>query len=374
MKFKQLKPMPVAAGIAVLAIAVPLAYAVSGKPAAAPVKEAALQTVTAERPQGSDWQQGFAANGSIAAWQEAIIGSELGGLRLAEVNVNVGDRVRRGQVLARFFSDSVRAELQSAQAALEEARAGLAEAQANADGARLLQSSGAISNQQSTQYLTAERSARARVRSAEARVEIEQIRLRQTSVLAPDDGLISARGATVGAVSGAGQELFRMIRGGRLEWRAEVGADTLLRIAPGQAVEVRATNGTVVRGKVRSTAPAVDPASRQALVYVDLPLAAGLRAGMFGTGQFQLGSSAALTVPQGAVITRDGHSYVFVIGADGRVSQTRVETGRRVDNRVELLKGVPATALLVNQGAGFLANGDQVRVATAMSSSKIAAR
>lgn len=373
MKLKKLKPIHVVAGVAVLATAGLWARAGS-KPAAAPAKDLALQTVTAERPQQADWQQGLSANGSIAAWQEAIVGSELGGLRLAEVLVDVGARVQRGQVMARFFSDSVRAELQSAQAALEEARAGLAEAEANAVGARSLVSSGAISQQQTNQYLTAERSAQARVKSAEARVQIEQIRLRQTEVLAPDDGLVSARSATVGAVSGGGQELFRLIRDGRLEWRAEVGADALQRIAPGQAVEVRATNGTVVQGKVRTSAPVVDAASRRALVYVDLPAAAGLRAGMFAGGQFQLGASPALTVPQGAVVARDGHNYVFAIGADGKVSQTKVETGRRLGSRVELLGGVAATAMLVNQGAGFLADGDQVRVATAMSSSKTAAR
>src|SRR5687768_14542661 len=110
--------MHIALGVAVLAGIGLWARAGSGKPAPAPAKDLAPQTVTAERPQQADWQQGLSANGSIAAWQEAIVGSELGGLRLAEVLVDVGDRVQPGQVMARLFSDSVRAELQSAQAAL----------------------------------------------------------------------------------------------------------------------------------------------------------------------------------------------------------------------------------------------------------------
>jgi RND family efflux transporter MFP subunit len=373
-KYLSKKKVALAAAACALVTAAVWAGSDAGKgaPAPAATSKLAMQTVTAERAQRSDWQRGFSANGSIAPWHEAIVGSELGGLRLAEVNVNVGDKVAKGQVLARFFSDSVAAELVQQQAALEEARAALEEAAANAEGARTLLSSGALSAQQSKQYLTQERSARARLQSAEARVRIDQIRLRQTAVLAPDDGVISVRTASVGAVSGQGQELFRLIRDARLEWRAEVSANELNGIVPGQAVSLRATNGVTLGGAVRAIAPAIDPVTRNALVYVDLPAGSAVRAGMFASGQFALGSSPALTVPQAAVITRDGFSYVFAIGADGKVAQTRVATGRRNGERVELVSALPKDALLVNQGAGFLAHGDMVRVAGAMSSSKSA--
>ena len=333
-------------------------------------KERSMQAVTAERAQRSEWQFGLSANGNIAAWQEMPVGSELGGLRLAEVNVNAGDAVRKGQVLARFSSDGVNVDLLRQQAALEEARAALAEAEANAEGARKLSSSGAMSGQQTLQYLTAERSAKARLQSAEARVKMEQIRLHQTAVLAPDDGVVLSRSVTVGAVPGIGQEMFRLIRRNRLEWRAEVSAIELLRIQPGQAVELRATNGATLKGTVRAIAPSVDPATRNAVVYADLPVTRAVRAGMFATGQFVLGQASAVTVPHAAVVTRDGFSYVFVIGADGKVAQTKVATGRRTGDRVELTSGVGTDSLLVNQGAGFLADGDAVRIATAMSSPK----
>ncbi|MES2300233.1 MAG: efflux RND transporter periplasmic adaptor subunit [Pseudomonadota bacterium] len=367
------KRAPILIGVAcLLGTAVVLASS-SGKSApsgpAMPSRQA-MQTVTAEKPLSEQWQRGFAANGSIAAWQETIVGAELGGLRLAEVKVNVGDRVARGQVLARFFSDSVAAEVEQQQAALEEARAALAEAESNAEGARTLHSSGALSAQQSTQYFTAERSAKARVQSAAARLKIEQIRLRQASVVAPDDGVISARAATVGAVTGQGQELFRLIRNSRLEWRAEVGANELSRLQPGMKATLRATNGAALNGTVRAISPALDPLSRNGLVYVDLADASAVRAGMFASGEFAVGSAPAMSVPQAAVITRDGMSYVFAIGRDGKVAQTKVSTGRRSGERVELTGGATPDMLLVNQGAGFLADGDLVRVAGAMSSSK----
>ena len=119
------------------------------------------------------------------------------------------------------------AELAQSKAAMAETEATLAEAAANAQRARELQASGALSAQQINQYLTAERTAQARLEAQRALFKTQQLRLAQTQVLAPDNGVISARNATVGAVVPAGMELFRLIRQGRLEWRAEVVANEL---------------------------------------------------------------------------------------------------------------------------------------------------
>mgnify|MGYP006195352249 CR=1 FL=1 len=190
----------------------------------------------------------------------------------------------------------------------------------------------------------------------------QQLRLRHTQVLAPDSGVISARTATVGAVVGAGTELFRMVRKGRLEWRAEVTSTELRRIAPGAKVSVTAASGATAEGTVRMIAPTVDPQTRNALVYVDLPLNTDFRAGMFARGEFALGASDALTVPQEALVVRDGFSYVFVVGAEQRVQMRKVQTGRRVADRVEVLSGLDANASVAVRGAGFLNDGDLVRV------------
>ena len=154
----------------------------------------------------------LSANGNIMAWQEAIIGNETDGLRLASVEVNVGDVVRRGQVLATFAPGTLSAELARSRAVVAEAEAALAEAKGNAQRARRLQATGAMTAQQIQQYLTSERTAQARLEAAQADERTQQFRMAQTQVLAPDDGVISARSATVGAVLPAGQELFRQIR------------------------------------------------------------------------------------------------------------------------------------------------------------------
>jgi len=334
--------------------------------------------VTVVRPERAELADTLSANGSVAAWQEASVGAEVNGLRIAEVRAQVGDTVKRGQVLAVFAADTVRADVANAQAALAEARAAVgeaqasaAEAQSNAERARQVESSGALSAQQIAQYQTAAQTAQARLGSAQARVQSAQaqlqsqdLRLRMTQVHAPDDGVISARAATVGAVVPAGQELFRLVRGNRLEWRAEVTATELERLAPKQTVRVLPASGGEIAGTVRTIGPVVDAQTRNALVYVDLPAGSAARAGMFARGEFRLGGSTALVVPQQAIVVRDGFSYVFRVEG-GRAVQQKVRTGRRDGERIEVLEGLKPEAALVARGAGFLNDGDVVQVVDA---------
>ncbi|MDM0067981.1 efflux RND transporter periplasmic adaptor subunit [Variovorax sp. J31P207] len=366
---------------AVLVLVAGAFWLLRGKPAATPEKkpEATARpslTVTVAKPETSELSITLAANGNVAAWQEASIGSESTGLKLAEVRVNVGDVVKKGQVLATFSAESVQADVAQAKASLAEARATAADATGTAARARTLQATGAMSQQQINQYQTAEQTAKARVEAAEAVLAAQQVRGRNTQVLAPDDGVISARTATVGSVVSAGTELFRMVRQGRLEWRAEVTSSELGRIAVGTPAVITSASGATVSGKVRSIAPTVDPQTRNALVYVDIPNVlqnTGLKAGMFARGDFQLGRTSALTVPQASVVPRDGFNYLLLLQPDNRVAQLKVETGRRVGDRVEITTPLPADARVVVQGAGFLNDGDLVRVVETPAAAKPAA-
>ncbi len=319
-------------------------------------------TVTTTKPQKADWPLTISGNGSIAAWQEAVIGAEANGLRLVEVAAQVGDRVRKGQVLARLNSDSLAAERAASRASLVEAQASMAEAQANAERARQLQASGAISTQQIQQYTTGEATAQARVASLKARLQADDVRLAQARILAPDDGVIASRSATLGAVVTPGQELFRLIRQSRLEWRAEVAAADLARLAPGMPARVQPAGGAPVQGTVRLVAPTVDAATRNGLVYVDLPAGGAAKAGMFARGDVEVGRASGLTLPQSAVLLRDGFAYVFRITPDSKVAQTKVSVGRRLGDRIEITSGLDAGAAVAASGAGFLADGDLVRI------------
>lgn len=320
-------------------------------------------TVDTVQPRVMQLPTVLAANGNVAAWQEASIGSESNGLRLTDVKVNVGDQVQKGQVLATFAAETIQADVAQAEANLLETQAHAAQDFANADRAKRLDAEGALSKQEISLYYTNAKAAEAKVAAAKATLNAQKLRLKFTTVLAPDDGIISSRTATVGAVVNGGTELFRMIRQGRLEWRAEVTSAELNHIQIGDTALISTSGDTPVHGQVRMIAPTVNPQSRVALVYVNLPAATSLKAGMYARGEFQLGHSKATTLPQTAVVLRDGFNYIFIVGADKHVQRLKVDTGRLVDDRLEILTTLPPTAQIVSTGAGFLNDGDLVRIA-----------
>lgn len=335
----------------------------AGEPA--PLQRPAL-TVTTVSPERVEWPLRLAGSGNIAAWQEVVVASEVGGWRLMEVAAQVGDVVRRGQLLARLSTDTLQADLEQTRASLLEMRAMQAEAVANADRARELKPTGVLSLQQTQQILTAEATAKARVVATEARLQAAQLRLAQARIVAPDDGIISARSAVEGAVAQPGQELFRLIRRGRLEWRAELASADLGKLRPGLSASLVTPGGQTVKGTVRVVAPTVDATTRNGQVLVDLQPGSDARPGMFARGEIEVGQASALVLPQAAVIARDGFHHVMRLeaaaGAEARVALTKVTVGRRSGERVELTGGLGADARVVASGGAFLADGDLVKV------------
>ena len=284
------------------------------------------------------------ANGNIAAWQEAIIGSEVNGLRLTQVLVNVGDIVTKGQLLAEFSAEELMAEVNQAKGKLMEAEAQGREAIANADRARTLQNTGAMSSQQIDQFTTAADTAKARLEVAQAEVQILQIKLKNTKIYAPDSGVISQN---------------------KLEWRAEVVSTDIAKIKEGMQVNITMADGSKIIGKVRKTSPTVDILTRNILIYVDLPSNTSAKSGMYAKGEFLLGQSNALALPQQALVLRDGFTYVFEVRPqNGKMiaRQIKVQTGRRLLNLVEIVSGLKLQQSVVAMGGGFLADNDVVKV------------
>jgi multidrug efflux pump subunit AcrA (membrane-fusion protein) len=158
-----------------------------------------------------------------------------------------------------------------------------------------------------------------------------------------------------------------MIRQQRLEWRGELTAEQLGRVATGAAVELELPNGGKARGTVRTVAPTMTPGSRLGIVYVDLDPGSPARAGMYAAGIIQLAPSPALVVPAASVVIRDGRSIVFTLerqaGPDlATIAARFVTLGRRRQGQVEVLGGIDTGDRLVEQGAGFLSDGDLVRI------------
>lgn len=336
--------------------------------AKAPGVQKTALTVQAVAPQKEVWPQLVPAAGEVVAWQESVIGSEIAGQRIVAVNAQVGDRVRKGQVLARIADDTANAELAQAKASLAEAEAVSMEAQANAERAKNLREKGFYSPQQGVQYETALMTAQARRASAQAAVQAAAVRLAQTRVLAPDDGIISARSATVGSLTVPGQELFRLIRQGRLEWRAEVFEAQSGLLKPGMTARMKTIAGAPLSGRVRTVSPSVDPKTRNAMAYVDITKPGDeVRAGMFVRGDIEVSNAEVLTLPQTAVLLRDGFAYVYVLekvssGGTAQVRLTKLGLGQRQAERVAVTAGLSPDARVVAAGAGFLTDGDLVRV------------
>lgn len=322
-------------------------------------------TVTAAKVERQMWPEEVRAAGAVEPWQEAVVSAQIGGQRLVEILAEIGDAVRAGQTLARFDAATLRAEEAELLASVAQAEAALREAEANRARAVALRERNLVSEQDVTRQVTQADVARAQLAAAQARLATKRLQLGYTAVVAPDAGVVSARSATLGAVAQPGDELFRLIRQGRLEWRGELTAQQLARVAPGAPVELALPGGERVTARVRQVAPTMRDETRLALIYADLPQGTGARAGMYAEGTVLLDDTAALVVPSASVVIRDGRNYVFVLSGDdagARVTATQVEVGRRVGNGVEIRAGLAERARVVEQGAGFLNDDDVVRV------------
>ena len=330
-------------------------------PSAAPASANAGLSVTAVQLQQLNWRRTQQFAGGLFAWQTASIASEEAGLRIAEVLVDVGSVVKRGQLLARLADDSVRADLRAQEAAVVQARAKLAQAKAEADRSRAVRDSGALSEQQVTSYVIAEQTAQGSLDAALATLDTQRIKLGHTRILAVDDGVVSSRSATLGNVVASGTELFQLVRQRRVEWRAEVTGKQLSALKPGQLAKITLPDGSQVQGRLRIVGPTLDSSTRNGLAYVDLPVGSAASAGMYVRGEIDTGEAPALVVPASAVVLRDGSSYVFEKDGAAKVAQRQVQTGRRIGDLVEITSGIGAQATLVLSGGAFLKDGDPVQ-------------
>jgi RND family efflux transporter MFP subunit len=364
------------AGVAALVIGATAWGFMSHGTALAPARSLASLSVTAAVPREAQWARTLDASGAIAPWQEAIIGARTSGLSIARLDVAVGDVVRRGQLLARLDTATLRAEEAQLEAALTQAHGVAAQAEDNRTRALQLKGSGGISEQEVQRYITEAVTAKAQVASAQAQLEAKRLQLHQADVVAPDDGVISARTATLGAVTNNGQELFRLVRQSRLEWRGEFTATQIASIAIGQDVTLQLPEGQRAKARVRQIAPLLDTRSRLGLVYADIEPVSMARGGMYVDGRITLDPSPAQVVPASSVVVRDGRSIVFRLTGAGDESKVRaqpVSVGRRMGSEVEVLDTLAANERIVAQGAGLLADGDIVRIELVLSESSASA-
>ena len=318
-------------------------------------------TVTAGALEQVDLNRMVRSAGSVTAWEEMSLGVELTGVRVAEVLVEVGDAVRKGDVLLRLDQRTLLAELRQQRAMLEQARANQVLARANAERARRMKERQLMAAGDIDQMIASESVADAAVLNAQAVLASAQLRVEFASLRAPDDGLISAREVQPGQVVGAGAELLRLIRQGRLEWRAQLPESDFVKVVPGALVNVASEFGPIL-AKVRKVSPGLDAVSRTGTVYADIELPGKLKAGMFANGEILLGNATVPMLPSESIVERDGYRYAFILGANDVVTQRRIEVGQAFGERTEVLSGIEPSDRVVVQGAAFLSDGDRVRV------------
>lgn len=352
-------------------------------------------TVTVAQAQTSPIARTLATTGTVAARNLIPVLPQATGLQVKLILVEEGQAVKAGQVMAVLDDSVLQAQLSGAQAnvasnqavvkqrqaALQQARATLAEAQSNLQRYQTLARNGAISRQELETRATTAATAREAVASAEAQigsaeadvrssvatVQQLQTQLGQTVVRAPASGVVAEKTAQMGDVSNGTQKLFSIIGNGALELEALVPATQLPQVRIGAPATITSDTDNRVRlaGRVREIAPLVNAESREATVSIDIPQTNLLRPGMFARAAITTTTATGVTVPSKAVLPQpDGSSTVFLLSGEGKVQARKVEVGEVVnDGNVEIRSGLQPGDRVVVAGAGFLKDGDTVRVA-----------
>lgn len=331
--------------------------------------------------------------GSFAAREEILVAPEVDGLRVLEIRAEVGDRVKKGDILAVLVTEQIDAQiaantagLASATAAIaratsmiDEQKARLEEAEAQLARARPLVKSKHLSESVFDQRVALARAAEAQLASAksalaQAQAEKAQIeaqrreldwKLGNAEVRAPTDGVVSRRSGRVGGIATAsaltgGDTMFRLIENGEIEFDAEVAETHLWKVKPGQQARIVASGGVVATGKVRLVSPEVDKATRLGHVRIFIGDRPDLKIGAFGRGTIEAGAGRALAVPLSAVLYTDGGATVQVV-RDGKVETRAVKTGHETDGKVAIESGVAEGEMVVAKAGTFLRDGDAVR-------------
>ena len=360
---------------AVLALSLGLLFATTACGKEDPTTEAAQPTaalaVSVVRVLPQQIRRSVLVSGPVSPWEEMQLGVETSGLRVTALHVDVGQQVRKGELLLQLDPRSLDSELAQANAALREVEAGASLARSQLARGQALAADKYISAMQIDELRAGRVQAEARLGTARAARDTAALRRSYADLRAPAAGVISKRLVQPGQVVAGGNELLRLIRDGRLEWRAELAEAELARVQPGDRIELRTRDGKAVAGTVRAVSPGLDAATRTGTVYADLPDPQGLQPGQllpgaFLQGRIDTGLAQGLTVPAAAVVQRDGHPNVFTIDAQGIAHRVRIRTGVANDGRIEVIDGLKAGAAVVDEGAGFLGDGDRVRIVDAV--------
>jgi RND family efflux transporter MFP subunit len=351
-------------------------------------EEATAAVVTVVRVAPADFTETVLATGSLVPREEILVGPEVEGLRITEVLADEGQRVKKGDVLARLVSDTLEAQLAQNEAGLARATAAIAQArstivQAEArvtetrnafERAKPLKAAGHMADAAYDQREQAARASEAQLVAAQDGLKVAQAEKAQieaqhreinwrrgrTEVVAPADGIISRRMARVGGfAAGAAEPMFRIVAKGEVELDAEVTEMRVGALKEGQSARIE-TAGITVKGTVRLVSPEIDKATRLGRVRIYLGDNEALRVGAFARGTIEVAKSHGLAVPASAILYEAEGAVVQVV-RNNRVETQRVATGLAAGTLVEVRQGLAQDDLVVARSGTFLRDGDAVR-------------
>jgi len=332
---------------------------------------ASRQTVSAATVSVIDMPRTVTASGTVSAWEEVPVGAETGGLTATAVYVDEGSYVRQGQPLVQMNDVLLRAQLRQQQASVQTAEANAARDDAALSRAQELKARGFLSQASLDTALANQKASQAQLASARASLSETQTRLSQATIRAPVSGQIISRNVTKGQIITAGDEMFRMVRDGRLELDAQITETDLPLIRAGMRATVSSNEANATTGTVRIVTPQVDAQTRLGLARISLAPGAGLKPGMFGRAVIEAGAQPATAVPTGAILYRENKAGVFVIDASNQVHFQPVTVLSRNDAQTAVT-GAQAGARVVVDGAGFLSEGDRITIAPARAAARTA--
>ncbi|MFC7377104.1 efflux RND transporter periplasmic adaptor subunit [Brevundimonas sp. GCM10030266] len=325
---------------------------------------ASAQTVAVQTATTQNLARTVTASGTVTAWEEVPVGAETGGLVATAVYVDEGSYVRQGQPLVQMNTALLDAQVRQQQAAVQTAEANAARDDAALARAQELKERGFLSQASLDTALANQRASAANLASARAALAETRTRQSQATIRAPVSGQIISRSVTRGQIISAGTELFRMVRDGRLELDAQVPETELALIRAGQTAQVTSSQAAPTTGTVRIVTPEVNAETRLGLARVALAPGSALRPGMFARAVIDVGEQPATVVPTASILYRNNQAGVFVMASGDTVRFQPITVLNRQQDRTAV-SGVAVGARVVVQGAGFLNQGDRVRVASA---------
>jgi HlyD family secretion protein len=346
---------------ALLAASAALALAGCHRPAQVAAAPQA-RTVSVVRVEPHAIAGALAASGDLVARQEAAVLPEVSGYRVAEVLADVGQHVRKGQILVRLDPTLIESQIAQAQAQVAQAEAQAAQAEDQAQRVKGLDDQGVLSQEQIAQRRFQARAARATAKAQVAALQELKTRAAKLQVAAPVSGLILAKTVRPGDLTAQGDTpWFRLAEDDQIELQAQMSEDDLARIRVGQHAQVTLPSGVAVTGTVRLVSPQIDPQTKLGYVRVTLPVRDDIRAGGFARAVFSDAAGKTLSVPETAIRYDADGASVMVVEPNNRVKRVRVRAGVRGSGLVQLLEGPPEGSRVVANSASFLLDGDLVK-------------